>query len=800
MILRSLLTSLAAAGVFFTAIPGSLLAADWDYVVTEIPPLASDAAQGGFSRAYGINNKGQIVGRSYTYDAVSARNIYHAFLRDNGQVKTLPALTTAGEGGGWGINDSGLISGWAVNADGFRRAVRWDSVKNTITDLGALTNTVTEGKGNESYGYGGINQKGEMVGHAEIPNDTASFLSYHAFFHPLQGPMRDLGTLNDASPEWQFGYSIGYDLNLGGTVVGTAQDNNWNYLPFIHDQATGLKALPYLASVYDSKTGATYLAAEGEWYASTLNDSGLIAGHFTITAEDKAFPCYWEHQGVAPKPIPLPAGFHYGEVYSVNAAGVIVGTMWENGSDERAFVYDVNQDLVARDLNTVTQLGPGITLQFAVDINTDGAIVGYGSFGGKERGFVLNAYAPDIALHPIAQAVFGTVEVGATSSKTLTIINEGNAPLTISSIAQINPANGNPFALKEDFCSGALLQPAEYCDFALTFTPTVQGNFSTSFSIASNDPNEQTVPIAVTGNGSITPIADLGISFDGAAQEGTNLAIKFGALKTSKVATVTLNNSGTGNLSLTSFALATPDTPFALATNNCVGASLAPGQNCSFSLSFTPPGVGDFSATLSFTSNDPDEGTIAIALSGQGLALDSNAAPTASALIFPAQGQRNVGTVPTFRFRPGSDPDGDPVSYSVYLSESPDFAGATPQPVVNTVYLASLGFAALLLLLPGAQPGLNLRRRVALISALLMLSAATLLLPGCGGGGGGADGVPNSAGGTPVVEPPAATSEFLQFTAPAALKGSTTYYWKVVTEDGQGGSTESETRTFTTGQ
>lgn len=800
MTLRTLLTSLAAFGLMLAAIPGSLLAADWDYVVTEIPPLASDAAQGGFSRAYGINSKGQIVGRSYTVDATSGRNLYHAFIRENGQTRALPTLTTSGESGGWGINDSGLISGWAVNADGYRRAVRWDSVKNTITDLGTLTNAVTAGKGNESYGYGGINQKGEMVGHAEIPNDTGTFLPYHAFFYPLHGPIQDLGTFNTTAADWKFGYSIGYDLNQHGTVVGTAQDNNWNYLPFVYTPASGLKALPYHASVHDSKTGATYLSAEGEWYASTLNDSGMIAGHFTITAEDKAFPYYWINQSAAPVAIPLPSGFFYGEVYGVNAAGVIVGTMWANGDDERAFVFDLNRDSIARDLNAVTLLGPGITLQFAVDINSDGAIVGYGSFSGKERGFVLNSYAPDIAIHPAPQTLFGTVEVGATNSKTLTIINEGNAPLAITSISQTNPGSANSFALRDDFCSGALLQPAEYCTFALIFAPSVKGDYSTSFSIASTDPNEQTVAIAVTGTGSITPIADLGISFDGVLQEGTALSLNFGGVKTTKAATLTLSNSGTGNLNLASFTFATADSPFTLGSNTCAGASLMPGQTCSFTLSFTPTGVDDDSNTFSFTSNDPDEGMISIALSGQGLALGSNAPPIASALIFPAHGQRNVETTLTFRFRPCTDPDGDAVNYRLYLAETPDFAGATPQPVLNTtIYLAGLGFAAWLLLLPGAAFGLNLRRKVALCTALTLLSAATLLLPGCGGGGAG--GAPASTGGTPpVADTPPATSEFLQFTNPAALKSNTTYYWKVVADDGQGGITESETRTFTTGQ
>ena len=73
--------------------------------------------------------------------------------------------------------------------------------------------------------------------------------------------------------------------------------------------------------------------------------------------------------------------------------------------------------------------------------------------------------------------------------------------------------------------------------------------------------------------------------------------------KTSATKTATLANSGGGPLTISSITLGGPDAAdFALDASAC-GASLAPGQSCNLSYTFTPSALGDRKATVSVTTN-----------------------------------------------------------------------------------------------------------------------------------------------------------------------------------------------------
>jgi hypothetical protein len=83
--------------------------------------------------------------------------------------------------------------------------------------------------------------------------------------------------------------------------------------------------------------------------------------------------------------------------------------------------------------------------------------------------------------------------------------------------------------------------------------------------------------------------------------------------------TVTLTNTGTAALMITSVTLTGADTShFAISSNPC-GASLAPSANCVIGVTFTPTTIGVKSANLTITTNavtSPDN----TALSGTGSA------------------------------------------------------------------------------------------------------------------------------------------------------------------------------------
>jgi hypothetical protein len=119
------------------------------------------------------------------------------------------------------------------------------------------------------------------------------------------------------------------------------------------------------------------------------------------------------------------------------------------------------------------------------------------------------------------------------------------------------------------------------------------------------------------------------------------------------------------------------------------------------------------------------------------------------------------------------DADGDPVTDEVVISTSPHLASTLPRPLpVGTgAMLGGVGLAG----------ALFLRRRFALAGSAALLVLLAFLLS-CGGGGGTA---------------PVSLTADRTFVA-ADLAPATTYYWKIVSSDGFGGSSQSDIWSFTT--
>ena len=82
-------------------------------------------------------------------------------------------------------------------------------------------------------------------------------------------------------------------------------------------------------------------------------------------------------------------------------------------------------------------------------------------------------------------------------------------------------------------------------------------------------------------------------------------SLNFGNVKvgtTSAPKTVTLTNTGTGPLSISSIGIAGTNSADFSQTNNC-GASVAAGAKCSISLTFKPSVIGSRVAALAIADN-----------------------------------------------------------------------------------------------------------------------------------------------------------------------------------------------------
>lgn len=179
---------------------------------------------------------------------------------------------------------------------------------------------------------------------------------------------------------------------------------------------------------------------------------------------------------------------------------------------------------------------------------------------------------------------FGNQAVGTTSAaQSFTLTNTGNANLNINSVL----ASGDYSA---STCASSLA-PNGVCTISVTFKPTTTGARTGAVTISDNaGGSPQTVTLTGTGTSTGTPTVSL------SATSLTYGTIRVG--RTSATKSVTLSNTGTATLGLTSIA-ASGDFK---QTNTC-GTSVSAGKNCKITVTFTPTAKGTRTGAITITDN-----------------------------------------------------------------------------------------------------------------------------------------------------------------------------------------------------
>ena len=162
---------------------------------------------------------------------------------------------------------------------------------------------------------------------------------------------------------------------------------------------------------------------------------------------------------------------------------------------------------------------------------------------------------------------------------------------------------------------------------------------------------------------------------------------------------------------------------------------------------------------------------------------DANHIPTAPGLLSPSIGATGInGASVTFSWNPSTDADGDTVNYQFYLSEDSLFAGSTPVNITaksaGSIHTAGFYLSGifLCLLLVGLRDKTR-RIPMACLTLLLCIFAA--------------------CSDSSDTTPPDNITESLSHVE-TGLNPATTYYWKVIANDGHGGARTSDVRSFTT--
>ncbi len=205
---------------------------------------------------------------------------------------------------------------------------------------------------------------------------------------------------------------------------------------------------------------------------------------------------------------------------------------------------------------------------------------------------------------------FGSVDLGmAGGAQTLTITNTGGAPLAIAADS-VGGADPGDFSLSADHCAGQTIAAGGTCTVTVAFTPAAGGARTAALSFTDD----------ATGSPQAIMLAGTGVAAT-AVPSTTSLAFgTVGVNNSSAPQSVTLGNQGNAPLSVTGARIAGADaSDYAITSDGCAAATVAPGTSCTVTVTFTPSQTGTRTAALTFA--DSASGAAAsVALSGTGTA------------------------------------------------------------------------------------------------------------------------------------------------------------------------------------
>jgi hypothetical protein len=420
-------------------------------------------------------------------------------------------------------------------------------------------------------------------------------------------------------------------------------------------QAVGTTSAPQTATL--TNTGAagltvTSVAASGNFAETDTcvsspplpsNGSCSISVTFTPTAPGSATGTLTITDNATIKPVTVTlTGTGVGPVTSLSATSLGFGTQLDNTTSTPRTLTLLNTGNATLNLTSVTIAGTN-SGDFAQTNNCGSSLKAdtYCTFSvtftptttGSRSGSITitdnaspatqtitltgTGTAPAVSLSSTS-LTFSAQAVGTSSSaQGVTLSNTGTATLSITSIT----ASGD---FSQTNTCGSSVSAGASCALSITFTPTTTGTITGAVTIADNaSPTPQTVNL--TGTGVDAPIVTL-----------SSVCLTFPAQAvgtTSSAQSVTLSNTGSATLSITSI---TASGDFSQ-TNTC-GSKVATSASCTIKVTFKPTAAGTRTGTLTITDN-ANPTTQTVSLTGTGTAPVVTLSPTS--LTFPAQ---TVGT------------------------------------------------------------------------------------------------------------------------------------------------------------
>ncbi len=264
---------------------------------------------------------------------------------------------------------------------------------------------------------------------------------------------------------------------------------------------------------------------------------------------------------------------------------------------------------------------------------------GYGNLGRYTiSGTVPAAPQPEISVEvggqdiPAGSAVdFGSTTPGSPVSQVFTIRNTGPGNLTLAPINAANLPAG--FELVSNLGSTSLASGAS-TTFEIRLAAVDAGTFGGELAITNNDGDESPFVIDLAGEvaGPEVSVATGAVGIE----SGATALFGSTAVGTAVTRTFTVENTGTSTLTLSPLDPGTMPAGFTLVSN--LGSTvLLAGESTTFVVQMDAAAAGTFSGQIVLASDDGDEATFAINLSG-------SAGPTVQIIDNGAAGNARVGS------------------------------------------------------------------------------------------------------------------------------------------------------------
>jgi PGF-pre-PGF domain-containing protein len=220
---------------------------------------------------------------------------------------------------------------------------------------------------------------------------------------------------------------------------------------------------------------------------------------------------------------------------------------------------------------------------------------------------------------------FGTQPVNSSTTRTVTVTNNGTAPVSLTAI-NVSGQDSGQFTLMNG--SPTVLAAGENTTIDVAFEPTSTGAKTAQLAIETNESAPSTTLVALNGTATAPEIVVSPPSLEFGTQP----------VNSSTTRTVTVTNNGTAPVNLTAINVSGQN-PAEFTLVNGSPTALAAGENTTIDVAFEPTSPGPKTAQLAIETNGSAPSTTLVALNG-----------TATAPRPPTEINTTLNTSTEFRF------------------------------------------------------------------------------------------------------------------------------------------------------